>query len=369
MKETFMSVTLVARRGVLEEKIGEYASVEVWRATVEGREVEAVVYPELVGAGMAGDIMLLNTTAVELELGTGGQHFVIARMQPDVTMPERLSREDGHIIKLRYTPLQLRVLAAEEEASPYHDMLHAADRLPGTPVVCLGLHSQLAPAAAGVKAANPDLRVAYVMTDSGALPLAYSRQVEQLQRSGLLDITVTAGQAFGGDLEAVNLYSALVVAAVAGKADVLIVGQGPGNVGTDTALGFGGVEQAMALNAAAALEGAPLAVPRISFADPRERHRGLSHHTLTVLKRLVLAKVVLPLPKLVPEQTDNLLAQLRREEIIRHILRTAGGEPGIELCCRYNIALRSMGRNYDADAAFFLAAAAAGRVAAEMLNG
>jgi len=365
-----MSVTLVARRGVLEEKIGEYGGVEVWRSTLEGREVEAVVYPDLVGAGQPGDIVLLNTTAVELELGTGGQHFVIARAQLGApVIPERVRREDGHIMKLRYTPLQMRVLAAEEEASPYHDALRNADRLPGTPVVCLGLHSQLAPAAAGVKAANPGLRVAYVMTDSGALPIAYSRLVDELRRADLLDVTVTAGQAFGGDLEAVNLYSGLLVAAVAGKVDVIIAGQGPGNVGTATPLGFGSVDQAMALNATAALEGTPIAVPRISFADPRDRHRGISHHTLTVLKRLALADVVLPIPTLVPEQTEMLLAQLRREEITRHILRTADGQPAIDLCCRHNIVLRSMGRGYEEDPCFFLAAAAAGRVAAELLSG
>jgi hypothetical protein len=364
-----MSVTLVARRGVLEERIAEYGGVEVWRSTVEGQEVEAVVYPELVGAGVPGDIVLLNTTAVELELGTGGQHFVIARAQLGAPLlPERVRREEGHIIKLRYTPLQMRVLAAEEEASPYHDALRSADRLPGTPVVCLGLHSQLAPAAAGVKAARPDLRVAYVMTDSGALPLAYSRLVEQLHQADLIDVTVTAGQAFGGDLEAVNLFSGLIVAAVAGRADVIIVGQGPGNVGTATPLGFGGVEQATALNAAAALEGTPIAVPRLSFADPRARHRGISHHTLTVLKRLVLADVMLPIPTLAPALTDTLLAQLRREEITRHALRAADGEPGIELCRRHGIPLRSMGRSYEDDPCFFLAAAAAGRVAAELLS-
>lgn len=360
-----MSVTLVARRGVLEEKVAEYGGVEVWRSMVDEREIEAIVYPELVGAGQAGDIVLLNTTAVELELGSGGQHFVIARAELGAPLlPERVLREEGHIIKLRYTPLQMRVLAAEEEASPYHDALRAADRLPGTPVVCLGLHSQLAPAAAGIKAARPELRVAYVMTDSGALPLAYSRQVDVLRKAGLLDLTVTAGQAFGGDLEAVNLYSGLVVAAVAGKADMIVAGQGPGNVGTDTMLGFGGVEQAMALNAAAALEGIPIAVPRISFADPRDRHRGISHHTITVLKRLALAEMVLPFPTLAPEQTDALLAQLRREEITRHTLRAADGQPGIELCRRHGIALRSMGRSFDDDPCFFLAAAAAGHVAA-----
>jgi len=356
-----MSIGFTARRGILAEKITERPGVEVWRAHLGEQEVEAIIYPALVGPGHVGESVLMNTTAVELALGTGGQHFVIARAELDAP----LRRDEGHIVKLRYTPLQCRVLAAEEEASPYHEDLRRVDRLPGLPVICLGLHSQLAPAVGGVKAANPALRIAFVMTDSGALPLPYSRLVCQLQAEGLLDVTVTVGQAFGGDLEAVNLYSGLAVAALAGKADIVIAGQGPGNVGTDTALGFGGAEQATILNAAAALDCQPIAVPRISFADPRARHQGLSHHTLTVLKRLALAEAVLPLPLLSPQQQAIISGQLQRESITRHRVCMVDGQPGVALCAHHGIALQSMGRAYAADPAFFLAAAAAGRAAAE----
>jgi hypothetical protein len=354
-----MHFTLSTRIAILQERRSAQPGVEIWRVSIEGQAAEAVAYTDIVGPLAPGARVLVNTTAVELELGTGGQHFIIARLD-GAAEAAPAGREDGHILKLRYTPLQGRVLAAEEEASPYHDLLREADRLPGTPVVCLGLHSQLAPAAAGVKAANPALRVAYVMTDSAALPLAYSRQVAQLRAAGLLDVTVTAGQAFGGELEAVNPYSALVVAALAGQADVIIAGQGPGNVGTHTALGFGGVEQAMLLNTVAALEGTPIAVPRISFADPRPRHQGISHHTLTVLGRLALAPAQVPLPVLPPAQADIIRAQLADT---RHDVRLLDGAPGIAYCQQAGISLRSMGRGYEDDPAFFLAAAAAGRLA------
>jgi hypothetical protein len=304
---------------------------------------------------------------VELNLGTGGQHLVISRLDAGESTVPDLRREDGHILKLRYTPLQCRVLAAEEEASPYHEMLTDADRLPGTPVICLGLHSQLAPACGGVKAANPNLRIAYVMTDSAALPLPYSRLVNDLKAAGLLDLTVSAGQAFGGDLEAVNIYSALVTAAIAGKADVIIAGQGPGNAGTGTKLGFGGIEQAMLLNATASLEGLPIAVPRISFADQRERHRGISHHTRTVLDRLTLVSVNLPVPLLPNEQASVIAKQLQQSALARHEQHVIDGQPGIDRCREAGINLCSMGRGYDQDPAFFLAASAAGRFAAERL--
>lgn len=358
---------MVTRYGVLERKIAEHPGMEVWAVYMDGAMAEAVLYPELVGSVNAGDRVLLNTTAVELELGTGGQHFVVARADIGAT-PAQIAREDGHIIKLRYTPLQCRVLAAEEEASPYHDALRLADRLPGTPVLCLGLHSQLAPALGGIKASRPDVRVGFVMTDSAALPLVYSRLVNHLTQAGLLDVTISAGQAFGGNLEAVNIYSGMVTAVVAGKADIIIAGQGPGNVGTDTPLGFGGIEQAMLLNAAAGLEGVPIAVPRISFADPRERHLGISHHTVTVLGRLTLAPVVLPMPLTTPESTDRLQAQIAQHGLTRHTLHSVDALPGITLCQQRGIPLASMGRRYDDDPLFFQAASAAGRVAAEMLG-
>jgi len=361
-----MPLTLVARHGVLERKIAERPGIEIWMVYLDGHEAEAVIYPELVGQAMPGDTVLLNTTAVELGLGTGGQHIVITRTELGGPVPPpTVTRDEGHIIRMRYTPLQCRVRAAEEEASPYHDTLRLADRLPGTPVICMGLHSQLAPALGGIKAANPQARVGYLMTDSGALPLAYSTQVHQLKEAGLLDVTITTGQAFGGDFESVNLYSGLVTGALAGKADILIAGQGPGNVGTATPLGFGGIEQAMLINAVAALDGVPIAVPRISFADPRDRHRGLSHHTATVLGRLALADAILPLPDMMPEQSGIILAQLQQDQITRHQLRTVDATPGITLCQEKGIPLRSMGRRYEDDPLFFQAAAAAGRVAAE----
>ncbi|HEX2951733.1 MAG TPA: DUF3866 family protein, partial [Armatimonadota bacterium] len=323
-----MSMKIAERRAVLGQLIAKRPGIETWTVHFDGQQGEAVVYTDLVGPVAEGDQVLLNTTAVDLQLGTGGQHFVINRIDLGSTVPPMaISRDEGHIMKLRYTPLQLRVRAAEEDASPYHDLLRTAETLPGTPVVCLGLHSQLAPVVGGIKAANPDLRIAYVMTDSAALPLAYSQLVHTLRESGLLDVTVSTGQAFGGDLEAVNIFSALVTASLVGKADIIVAGQGPGNVGTATALGFGGIEQSILLNAAAALDGLPVVVPRISFADPRDRHRGLSHHSATVLRKLTMAEVVLPLPAMTPEQSDLILGQINQHGLVRHRLLTVDGKP------------------------------------------
>ena len=89
---------------------------------------------------------MLNTTALDLGLGTGGYALVIAvpdRLPPD---PELA----GHLVKARYTPLQATVLGADEQGSPHHDVLRDADDIGGMPVVVADLHSALPAVLAGV---------------------------------------------------------------------------------------------------------------------------------------------------------------------------------------------------------------------------
>ena len=72
------------------------------------------------------------------------------------------------------------------------------------------------------------------MTDGAALPIVISDLVDAMTRVGLIDTTITAGHAFGGDLEAVSVPSALALARHVTHADVAIVAMGPGVVGTDS---------------------------------------------------------------------------------------------------------------------------------------
>ena len=123
------------------------------------------------------------------------------------------------------------MLAVEEEDSPHRAAVAACTDLGGLPVVCAELHSMVPVVAAAARAVAGDLRVAYVMTDGGALPLAFSRLAAELRRGGLVAGTITAGQAFGGDLEAISLYSALAAARAVLAADVVVVAQGPGGWG------------------------------------------------------------------------------------------------------------------------------------------
>ena len=201
------------RRGTVR---GERAR---WRGAVEldvaleaGGTARALAYPALVGDPAPGDAVLVSTTATDLGLGTGGYALVVAL--PDRLPPDRSG--PGHLVKARYTPLQAVVLGADEPDAPTHELVADDRPLPGTPVVVADLHSCLPAVLAGVLDARPGTRVAYVMTDGGALPLWFSRTAAALvsgEAPGRLAGTVTVGQAFGGDLEAVTLHSGLPAAA------------------------------------------------------------------------------------------------------------------------------------------------------------
>ena len=141
-------------------------------------------------------------------------------------------------------------------------------------------------------------RVVYVMQDGGALPAWFSRTCAALRDAGWLAATVTTGQAFGGDLETVTVHTGLLAARHVLAADIAVVAQGPGNLGTGTRWGFSGVAAGEAVNAVAALGGRAVACLRVSEADPRERHRGISHHSLTAYGRVALARAEVVVPGL-----------------------------------------------------------------------
>lgn len=358
---------------MLTRSRGRVVSVDATRGdalelTVDigGEQGKAIAYVSLVGSVSAEDEVLLNTTAVKKGLGTGGYHFVIANL----SSPENGEDDAGHIVKARYTPVQHSVLSIEEEDSPERTSINEFQSLDGMPVIIGQLHSQLAPAAAAVKRLiRPPARIAYVMTDSAALPLAFSRNVYELRNKGLLDATITIGQAFGGEIEAVNIYTGLIAAKQVAGADVVVVCPGPGNVGTGTTYGFSSIEQGEIVNAVNILGGTAIAIARISFADPRPRHQGLSHHTLTALGRVALTKCTLVLPMMDQMRLLTIQEQIVHSAITcKHKIRIIDGRPGIVELQEKGFRLSSMGRSFDEDPEFFLAASAAGALAAEILR-
>lgn len=324
---------------------------------VEGASAVAVVYPELTGSVEVGDRVLLNTTAVALQLGTGGAHFVVARESEEATATSE--PRPGRIMRLRYTPLQVNVHTVEEAPSD-----ETPDSLDGTPVVWAPLHSMIGPIAAGAQAAGAE-RVVYVMTDGAALPAGLSRLAAKLRSAGLLGAVVSTGQAFGGDLESVSVFSGLLAARHAAGADVVVVGDGPGNTGTGSTWGTSLLDSAMSLNAAAILGGRPVAALRISFADSRARHHGVSHHSITALARVALVGCHVAVPFIDHEERRAAVWEALREAKLeeRHQLVEATGRPALDLLAERGIPIESMGRRAAEDPEFFLAAGAAGILA------
>lgn len=351
------------RRGIVIALGAARPGAHELEVDVDGGRATAIAYPDLCGPVTVGDVVILNTTAIALGLGTGGVHFVVAVEGAE-------PRDDdiaGRVMKLRYTPLQTAVASVEET---HRDALEGSPGLERTPVVCAPLHSMLGPVAAGAKRAA-DARVVYVMTDGAALPGAHSRLVFDLRDAGLLDGWITCGQAFGGELEAVTVWSGMLAAKEVLGADVIVVADGPGNLGTDTTWGVSALQSGNVANAAAALGGRPIPSLRISFADARERHRGVSHHSLTILRDVCLRETDVAVPALHDDaQREAVWSALRAAEIEdRHQLIEVDGRPALDELAARGIEPRSMGRGVDDDPAYFLAAGAAGVLAGRMSVG
>lgn len=340
--------------------LSSWAGVCEVQVETDDGSLPALAYPALVGTPVPGDRVLLNTTALAMGLGTGGYALVVAL--PDRLPPD--TEPTGHLVKARYTPAQATVQGVDEQGSPHHDVIAAATSIDGMSVVVADLHSALPAILAGIRAVQPAARVAYVLTDGGALPLWFSKTVAAL--SSELCGTVTTGQSFGGDLESVTVHTGLLAARHVLHADLTIVTQGPGNLGTGTPWGFSGVAAGETVNAVGALAGRAVGALRISAADTRERHHGVSHHSLTAFGRVALAPVDLVVPDGLPADLAAAVhSQLAPLTELHQVVEVP--VDGLDEALRASpVRLATMGRSLDEDYWYFLAAAAAGQHAATL---
>jgi Protein of unknown function (DUF3866) len=305
------------------------------RLEVDGRP--CVAYPRLTGPVALGDEVVVNVQAVELELGSGG--FDILHV--NLTRGLDLRAEPGaHVMKLPYTSLQHAVSHAEEGSG-------REESLRGLPVVCCSLHSQVAPACAGI---GESRRVAYVQLPGGALPLSFSDTVRALKARGFVERSIAVGACVDGDVACVSTAAALLWA-VGEEFDAVVCGIGPGIVGTASAFGHGGVAAAEAIWTARTLGGRTILAVRYSAGDARDRHRGLSHHTHAVLALAGEAELAWPSGSEPPDGLANL---------------TLVDVEGWKEACE-GLPLSHMGRGPEEDPAFFKAAFAAGRLASAPL--
>jgi hypothetical protein len=310
---------------------------------------QAYVLTHLTGPVVTGDEVVLNTTAVDLGLGTGGWHVV----HWNLSRREWSKPGGGHVMKLRYTSLQIDTGAVEERQGDVIDAV-ALD-LEAMPVVVVSVHSQMAAVAAAITEAAPALRIVVVMTDEAALPAALSDLLADLVDRGWISAVVTSGHAFGGDLEAVGPASALAAAKAVAEADVVIMGPGPGVVGTGTTTGHSGMAAVAHVDLAAALGAKGILALRASSGDQRSRHQGLSHHS-----RAALALVARPVTVAVPRGETRLRAAVMAVASSAALVIEVDVPDVVATMHDANLHVTTMGRSPEDDRLFFTAAAAAG---------
>jgi hypothetical protein len=339
--------------GRLKLRRGVVVDADPLTVEVDGERRAAWADDALLGEMREGDEVVVNVAALDLGLGSGGFDIV------HVNLTRGLGAGGGegeHVMKLNYTSLQHPVVPIELAAfaGGRGNAKGASERnARSIPVLVLPLHGHLAPAAWAAAQAAPGLKVGYVQTAGGALPGSMSRDVAELRGRGLLCAHVTAAPSYGGEHESLSVAGALDAAAQKLGWDAAIAGPGPGIIGSESRLGHGGMSALDNAHAALALGLPTLLSPRISAADRRDRHRGVSHHTLTVMQML-LGAVEVPVPAGHPVVT----AQLAEAAAWRHKLREAPADLGGYAAS--GLPARTMGRTLEDDPLFFAAPLAAG---------
>lgn len=361
--------------------------------SLAGERRAAIADVGLVGSSAQGDDVIVNVQARDLGLGSGGFDVVHVNLTRGLVGE---GADGAHVMKLNYTSLQHAVqpvedtLAGEPGGAVHPDGHTQAGEflsLPlQRPVAVLALHGQLAAVAWAFAQARPEARLGFVQTAGGALPGGHSRTVRTLRERGLLAGHLTAGAAYGGEGEAISTAGALHHVMHTLGWDAVVCGPGPGIVGSSSSLGHGGMNALDSAHTAIALGAQTLLVARMSSADERPRHRGLSHHTLTVLD-LLLEPVTVALPAGIRSpagadlraslgsvfgSAERVKPQLeldvdRPARMARHDWRRAPVDMPAYLAS--GLPAKTMGRVLLEDPLFFGAALAGGTVLAELCEG
>lgn len=312
-------------------------------------EREAICDTGLFGPCQAGDEVIVNTQAADLGLGSGGFDVVHVNLTRGL---EGEGVRGAHVMKLNYSSLQHAVTPVEEldPGTP----VTGDTPLAGRPVAACLLHGQLAPLAWAFSQGAPGAALGLVQGAGGALPGNHSRTVSELRRREIIASFVTASPSFGGELEAMTVAGALAHGFGVLGWDAAVCAPGPGIIGSGSSLGNGAISAADSLNAAIGLGATAILAPRLSDSDPRERHRGVSHHTRAVAGLLLgPATVAWPAGR-EEEQLGDLRAESRTADLDGY--REAG------------LPTSTMGRSIDEDPAFFAGALAAGALLADVVT-
>ncbi|MCD8508958.1 MAG: DUF3866 family protein [Bacillus sp. (in: Bacteria)] len=340
-------------------KILEQSEDAIWIET-NGGSRRAVVYRSLHPTISIGDWVIVNTTATALGLGTGGWDIVRAVITEEASLWKE--KRHGHIMKGRYLSDQHSVLSVEAPESSYHSLFQKKFSLDGKKILLCELHSMIPIIWFLLQQMEEPIPLTVIFSDEASLPLQMSRHLSYLKKQSQF-ISITTGQSFGGQLEAINIVSALQYIIETNSGGMVLISQGPGVTGSNTYYGFTSLAQSNWANMVGALGGKPVWIPRMSQADGRERHQGISHHTITPLGELTLTKSIMPVPtgKYSDPWIQNDMESLKAKEHVE--IRKVNEELLFPLLSKVQgcspFPITTMGRTIDKDPLFFLGVSAA----------
>ncbi len=346
----------IEKKVIVEEILYEDEEIQLLKTSASANK--AMLYLHITPRAEVNDEIIVNVTSTELKLGTGGMDIVTNVIR---SLPKEDFAPNGHIMKARYLPNQLSVLAVEAQESKYHDLFTKGFSLNGKNILIGELHSMIPICFWAMDFLKKDGNMVVIISDEASIPLTVSNHIRTLKKDKRFS-TITIGQAFGGTYEAINLQTALQFASDKLHGDIIFVTLGPGVVGSGTYYGFSGIEQASWANIIGRLNGVPVWIPRLSETDERKRHQGISHHTYTPLTEFTYTKSVLPLPTITGRMIKKINKQV--EEIQKqHSVQWMAIEPleqVINHCLISSpVPLKTMGKQYEDDPIFFLGVASA----------
>lgn len=347
---------LSIENAIVKSIIHEDECIQLIEVVIDKKTETAINYFKQTGRCNINDRILVNTIGVRLGLGTGGYHIVYYVIDSKEKALICYDKKFGHIIKMKYTQIQTRVKAIEEEER-YREFFISPLNIGAKPVIFASLHSMLPAVVSVIKDKNPNVNITCIYTYGGAMNCQNSFILRELKYKRLIDNVITVGECFGGDYEAINIYTALIFSFKGLSSDLAIVCCGPGIAGTSTYYGFSSLDLIHPIYASKVLGCNMIVVPRISLKDMRKRHYGISMHTIAILNCIDFP-VYIPIPNSIYDLVENQLFENGINN--KHKVVLVNGYNAGEAMKKAGIKPDVMGRGYMDDMEYFECCGASG---------